>query len=54
MEKIKSSDAIKIGIFGGITTTLILRYAGDYKWYILAGVSVFVLIFVVYFDNRKK
>ena len=54
MEKIKWSDAIKIGIFGGIITTLILRYAGDYKWYILAGVLVFGLIFAVYFDNRKK
>lgn len=54
MDKIKWPDAMKISVFGGITTTLILRYAGDYKWYLLVGVTIFALSFAFYLDNRKK
>lgn len=54
MEKVKWSQTFKISIFTAITTALTLRYAENYKWYILGGITNLALIFALWLNNRKK
>ena len=54
MEKVKWSQTFKISIFIAIATALTLRYSGNYKWYILGGVTIIALIFAIWLNNRKK
>ena len=45
MKDVKWSEAIKLGVLGGISTTLILQYGEDYKWHLLIGLSIIVFIY---------
>ena len=45
MKEVKWSEAIKIGILGGISTKLVLQFGGDFKLYLLIGISIIIFIY---------
>ena len=51
MKEVKWSEAIKIGVLGGISTILVLQYGGDYKLYLLIGISIIVFIYFAWKES---